>query len=79
MHIKKIRYATLKVGLGMNNCVRLSQHQKDGDLRVTICNNDQTISVYSIPNMQKLVLLEMPAAINQGKKRKKKNYITITT
>ncbi|KAG2226537.1 hypothetical protein INT45_014281 [Circinella minor] len=58
-------YATLKVGLGMNNCVRLSQHQNDGDLRVTICNNDQTISVYSIPNMQKLVLLDMPAAINQ--------------
>ncbi|KAI9276878.1 WD40-repeat-containing domain protein [Phascolomyces articulosus] len=54
---------TLKAGLGMNNCVRLSQH--NSDLRVTICNNDQTISVYSIPSMQKLILIDMPAAINQ--------------
>ncbi|KAI8137129.1 WD40-repeat-containing domain protein [Fennellomyces sp. T-0311] len=55
--------ATLKTGLGMNNCIHLSR--TNGDLRVTICNNDHTLSVYTIPDLQKLVVLDMPAAINQ--------------
>lgn len=57
--------ATLQTGIGMNNSVHLSQIDEQ-DVRVTFCNNDHSVSVYSVPSMQKLVTLNVPAAINQG-------------
>lgn len=43
----------------MNNSIHLSRN------RVTICNNDHSVIVYAVPSMQKIVSLNMPAAINQ--------------
>ncbi|CDS11981.1 hypothetical protein LRAMOSA04177 [Lichtheimia ramosa] len=57
--------STLKVGMGMNNCIQLSGHYNN-ECRLTICNNDQTMSVYSIPDLKNLVTLDLSsAAINQ--------------
>ncbi|KAJ8653791.1 hypothetical protein O0I10_010590 [Lichtheimia ornata] len=57
--------STLKVGMGMNNCIQLSGHPNN-ECRLTICNNDQTMSVYSIPDLRNLVTLDLSsAAINQ--------------
>ncbi|KAI7887432.1 WD40 repeat-like protein, partial [Lichtheimia hyalospora FSU 10163] len=58
--------STLKVGMGMNNCIQLSGHDNNNECRLTICNNDQTMSVYSIPDLKNLVTLDLSsAAINQ--------------
>ncbi|KAG2190974.1 hypothetical protein INT46_006443 [Mucor plumbeus] len=49
-------------GKGMNNSICLSQH--DDGIYMTVCNNDQTISVFTVPNMEKIQLLKMSSAIN---------------
>jgi WD40 repeat protein len=52
-------------GKGMNNSICLSQH--DDGIYMTVCNNDQTISVFTVPNMEKIQLLKMSSAINYSK------------
>ncbi|KAG1083514.1 hypothetical protein G6F42_022189 [Rhizopus arrhizus] len=55
-------YAIKTAGRGMNNSICLSQHQDE--IRLTVCNNDQTVSVFSVPDMEKIQTLKMPSAIN---------------
>ncbi|KAI8078908.1 WD40-repeat-containing domain protein [Halteromyces radiatus] len=50
------------IGPGMNNAIGLSKI--DQDVRVTICNNDHTIHIYSIPSMKRITVLELPSAVN---------------
>ena len=52
-------------GPGMNNSITLSKHHNG--VRVTVCNNDQSVCIMSVPNMEKITTLRMPAAINHGK------------
>ncbi|KAI8645929.1 WD40-repeat-containing domain protein, partial [Parasitella parasitica] len=49
-------------GRGMNNSICLYQHQND--IRMAVCNKDQTVSVFTIPDMEKMQTLKMPSAIN---------------
>lgn len=55
-------YDIKTAGRGMNNSICLSQHQDE--IRLTVCNNDQTVSVFSVPDMEKIQTLKMPSAIN---------------
>lgn len=55
-------YDIKTAGRGMNNSICLSQHQDE--IRMTVCNNDQTVSVFSVPDMEKIQTLKMPSAIN---------------
>ena len=52
-------------GRGMNNSICLSQH--DDSIYMTVCNNDQTVSVFTVPDMEKIQTLKMPSAINYSK------------
>lgn len=49
----------------MNNSITLSKHHNG--VRVTVCNNDQSVCIMSVPNMERIATLRMPAAINHGK------------
>ncbi|CEP08246.1 hypothetical protein [Parasitella parasitica] len=51
-------------GRGMNNSICLYQHHND--IRMAVCNNDQTVSVFTIPDMEKMQTLKMPSAINHS-------------
>ncbi|SAM06335.1 hypothetical protein [Absidia glauca] len=50
------------IGPGMNNTIGLSKIGRD--TRVTICNNNHTIFVYSVPSMKQITALELPSAVN---------------
>jgi hypothetical protein len=49
----------------MNNSVHLSQHGSN-DIRLTVCNNDESVLVYDVPNMHNIVSLKMSSAANYG-------------
>lgn len=53
------------IGPGMNNTIGLSKIGRD--TRVTICNNNHTILVYSVPSMKQIASLELPSAVNHSK------------
>jgi hypothetical protein len=53
------------IGPGMNNTIGLSKIGRD--TRVTICNNNHTIFVYSVPSMKQITALELPSAVNHSK------------
>lgn len=55
------------VGRGINNSVCLSKKNKKTFM--TVCNNDQTVSIFLIPEMEKVQTLKMPSAINYSKFR----------
>ncbi|KAI7861183.1 WD40-repeat-containing domain protein [Circinella umbellata] len=55
--------ARFNAGPGMNNSISLAK-TINNEIRVMVCNNDQTVCILSVPNMEKLCTLRMPAAIN---------------
>ncbi|KND01502.1 uncharacterized protein SPPG_09104 [Spizellomyces punctatus DAOM BR117] len=50
------------VGGSINNAMCISQHL--GGTRLLICNNDETIKVYSLPGMQRITSVSLPTAVN---------------
>jgi hypothetical protein len=64
MNIYK-RQCSFNTGSGMNNSVHLSQHGSN-DIRLTVCNNDESVLVYDVPNMHNIVSLKMSSAANYG-------------
>ncbi|CDS11593.1 hypothetical protein LRAMOSA03856 [Lichtheimia ramosa] len=56
--------AHFTAGPGMNNSITLSKHHNG--VRVTVCNNDQSVCIMSVPNMERIATLRMPAAINHA-------------
>lgn len=50
------------VGGSINNAMCISQHL--GGTRLLICNNDETIKVYSLPGMQRVTSISLPTAVN---------------
>ncbi|KAI9105476.1 WD40-repeat-containing domain protein [Phlyctochytrium arcticum] len=54
--------AHTSVGGSINNAMCISQHL--GGIRLLICNNDETIKVYSIPGMQRITSISLPTAVN---------------
>jgi WD40 repeat protein len=59
--IKK-RCAQLTVGGSINNALSISDHGQQ--TRLLVCNNDETLKVYSLPNLEKVCSLTFPTAIN---------------
>ncbi|KAI9255199.1 WD40-repeat-containing domain protein [Phascolomyces articulosus] len=55
--------ARFSAGPGMNNSICLSK-TINNEIRVVVCNNDQTVCILSVPQMEKKATLKMPAAIN---------------
>lgn len=60
-------FNTIHVGYSMNNAVCLSQHQEN--VRITVCNSDHTVSVFTVPGLERIQTLNMPCAINCSKCR----------
>lgn len=58
------RSALFTAGPGINNSISLSK-VKD-EVRVTVCNNDHTVCIMSVPAMVTVKTLKMPAAVNHG-------------
>ncbi|KAJ3304614.1 hypothetical protein HDV03_002567 [Kappamyces sp. JEL0829] len=52
----------LTVGGSINNALCISKH--NGQTRILICNNDETIKVYSLPDLQRITSISFPTAVN---------------
>ncbi|KAJ3212328.1 Cilia- and flagella-associated protein 43 [Dinochytrium kinnereticum] len=55
-------FAQTTVGGSINNAMCLSSHQ--GQIRLMICNNDETIKVYALPSLQRITSVSLPTAVN---------------
>ncbi|KAJ3121665.1 hypothetical protein HK098_003489 [Nowakowskiella sp. JEL0407] len=57
-------YAQTAVGGSINNAMTISKHRNS--IRLLICNNDQTIKVYSLdgPGLQSITSIQLPTAVN---------------
>ncbi|KAI8926586.1 WD40-repeat-containing domain protein [Entophlyctis helioformis] len=55
-------HAQTTVGGSINNAMNISSHA--GNTRLLICNNDQTIKVYSLPGLQRITSITLPTAVN---------------
>jgi WD40 repeat protein len=52
----------MSVGGSINNAISISHH--GGQQRILLCNNDETIKVYSLPDLQRITTLMFPTAVN---------------
>nr|KAJ3422346.1 hypothetical protein HK105_000117 [Polyrhizophydium stewartii] len=55
-------FAHTVVGGSINNAMSISKHA--GSTRLLICNNDQTIKVYSLPDLHLVTTIPLPTAVN---------------
>jgi hypothetical protein len=60
---------TTTTGGSINNGVTVAE--TNGDKRLLVSNNDETIKVFSIPSMHLIDSLCLPTAVNGGKTKKK--------
>lgn len=63
LYFYKSRIAQTSVGGAINNSLVLAKHTND-DVRLMVCNNDQTIKVYSVPTMNLVTTLNYTFAVN---------------
>jgi len=56
-------FAQTTVGGSINNAMCISTHL-GGSPRLLICNNDETIKVYSLPGLQRVASICLPTAVN---------------
>ncbi|KAI8585750.1 WD40-repeat-containing domain protein [Geranomyces variabilis] len=54
--------AHTSVGGSINNAMSISRHLNG--TRLLICNNDETIKVYSLPGMQRIQTISLPTPVN---------------
>ncbi|KAI8899960.1 WD40-repeat-containing domain protein [Globomyces pollinis-pini] len=54
--------AQMNVGGSINNALSISQHA--GQIRILVCNNDETIKIYSLPDLQRVTTITFPTAVN---------------
>lgn len=54
--------AQMTVGGSINNALCISKHFDQ--TRLLICNNDETIKIYSLPDLARLATLTFPTAVN---------------
>ncbi|KAJ3071813.1 hypothetical protein HDU98_004746 [Podochytrium sp. JEL0797] len=57
-------FAQATVGGSINNAMCISAH--GGDAQLLICNNDETIKVYTLPGLQRLTTITLPTAVNHA-------------
>ncbi len=53
--------AEMSVGGSINNALRISHH--GGQDRILVCNNDETIKVFSLPDLQRVCSIQFPTAV----------------
>ena len=56
-------YAHTSVGGSINNSIAITSHPLHGN-RLLICNNDESIKVYSLPGLQRISSIQLPTAVN---------------
>ena len=56
------RSAQLTVGGSINNALCICKH--GNETRILICNNDETIKIYSLPDLQRITSITFPTAVN---------------
>jgi WD40 repeat protein len=58
------------VGGSINNSLCISRHPRTtdsngaGEIRLLVCNNDETIKIYSLPSLQRITTIGLPTAVN---------------
>jgi hypothetical protein len=52
----------MTVGGSINNALCISKF--NDQTRILICNNDETIKVYSLPDLQRITTISFPTAVN---------------
>jgi WD40 repeat protein len=52
----------MTVGGSINNALTISNH--GGQNRILVCNNDETIKIFSLPDLQRVCSLSLPTAVN---------------
>jgi WD40 repeat protein len=55
-------FGQISVGGSINNALCISKQQEG--LRLLICNNDETIKVYSLPELNRVCSISVPTAVN---------------
>lgn len=60
--------AQTSTGTAINNAVKLDWHPSTHQLLLTVCNNDETAKVFSVPEMNHICTLSFGAAVNNGNK-----------
>ncbi|KAI8830741.1 WD40-repeat-containing domain protein [Chytriomyces cf. hyalinus JEL632] len=55
-------FAQATVGGSINNAMTISAYHNQA--RLLICNNDETIKVYSLPSLQRITSISLPTAVN---------------
>jgi hypothetical protein len=60
-----IRSVDTQIGGTINNAIHISRHL-DQD-RVMVCNNDQTIKAFTLPDLNKVATVQLPVAVNHGR------------
>jgi WD40 repeat protein len=58
------RLAQTTVGGSINNALSISKLVGGESTRIYICNNDETIKVYSLPDLQRITNINLPTAVN---------------
>lgn len=52
----------MTVGGSINNALCITKHA--GQTRILVCNNDETIKIYSLPDLQRIGSISFPTAVN---------------
>lgn len=55
--------AQTTVGGAINNALHITQHL-NGEVRLMVCNNDETIKIFSLPSMDHIGDIKMESAVN---------------
>lgn len=54
--------ASTSVGGAINNCVHVAEHA--GQVRLYVCNNDETIKIFNLPTMEHVSTIRLNTAVN---------------
>lgn len=63
-------FAQTSVGGSINNAICIASHprttdtQNAGETRLLVCNNDESIKIFSLPSLQRVTTLGLPTAVN---------------
>lgn len=62
-HYLRFRVAQTSVGGAINNSLVISKHNNQ-EIRLIVCNNDQTVKIFSVPTMNIVTTLNYTHAVN---------------
>lgn len=54
--------ASTTVGGAINNCVHIAEHSSQ--VRLFVCNNDETIKIFNLPSMDHVATVRLTTAVN---------------